>query len=180
MRQPSNIELEIEKKISAFLSSDLDLSDLELVGIQLFVKTHSTSTVRIYLDKQGGGITIGDIVRADRKIRTYLYAEGEGFGQYALEVSSPGLDRPLLKPAHFLEQIGHKIRISLSYPKDNQRNFQGILQSVEGDVLSLLIEETDQKQPVQKMETFSFEQIDKARLIPDIKIGMTSKGKKGA
>lgn len=174
MRRPLDVELKIEKEISPWLSG----SGYELVGIQVSVQAH-TSTVRIYLDKIEGGITIDDIAIASRKISACLDAQGMISGAYTLEVSSPGLDRPLLKPAHFFKQIGRQIRISLAYPKDNQRNFQGILHSVEGDVISLLIEATDQKQSVQKMETFSFEQIDKAKLIPDIKIGTAGKGKKG-
>lgn len=133
------------------------------------------STLRVFIEKEDG-LEIDDIVRTSRKIGAHLEVEGTLPGRYLLEVSSPGLDRLLFKPAHFLPQVGQKIQISLSYPKDNQKNFQGILQGVDGDEISLFIEKN--KHHPEKVETFSFEQIDKARLMPNIQTGKTGKGKK--
>ena len=177
MRRPLEIELKIEHGIIPILSSmSCDLMGMHLSAGKSKDAQHTTSILRVYIDKPGG-ILIADIARASRKIGTYLEVENIIPGRYTLEVSSPGLDRILFKPEHFSTQIGHKIRISLCYPQENQKNFQGILKSVEGDFVSLLIEESNPKQHA-KMQTFSFEQIDKARLVPDIKMGTASKGKK--
>lgn len=180
MRRPVELELRIENEIAPILSE----LGYEWVGVQLSKGKGEPGSpprtiVRVYLDKVGG-ITIDDIAIASRKMGAYFEVENIFPGHYVLEVSSPGLDRILFKPEHFLGQMGQKIQVSLSYPRDNQKNFQGILQSVENGEFSLVIEQKGKKQAnaPKRTEIFSFEQIDKARVIPDFKIGKAGNDKK--
>ncbi len=175
MRRPSEIENLIEPLFAG--------TDCELVGVTVSTGRSSgasggpQSTVKIFIDKPGG-VTIDDIVSVSRKMSAYLDVEGPLSGKYTLEVSSPGLDRVLFRPEHFVQQVGNKIQISLSYPQDNQKNFKGIVQKVEDDTVYLLLENKDKKQKIEKVEKFSFEQIDKARVIPNLTVGMIGKDKK--
>ena len=75
-----------------------------------------------------------------------------------LEVSSPGLDRPLTKLAHYERFVGEEVQLRVRVPVANQRNFKGVLKGVEGDVVVLQVGVGEQR--------FAFEDIDKARLVP--------------
>lgn len=81
-------------------------------------------------------------------------------GSYYLEVSSPGLDRPLVKPEHFVRFAGHKVRIRTKIPIDGRRNWTGELKGFEGDMVLLTIDGGQEA-------AFPLEQIARARLVPD-------------
>jgi len=165
MRQPS----EIEYCIAPLFNDTI----YELVGVHIGHSGkghHATSVVKVFIDKPGG-ITIGDITMMSRKISAYLDVEQKITNRYILEVSSPGLDRLLLKPEHFAQQLGNKLNISLVALKDNKRNIKGTLEKIEGNDIYLSIECDAQKEDNKHIEKLSFDEIDKARVIPQISFG---------
>ena len=82
--------------------------------------------VRLYLDAEAG-ITIDDCERVSRAVSELLDVEDPVAGRYTLEVSSPGLDRPLRTAAHFARFVGETVFVELVQPQDGRRRFQGAL-----------------------------------------------------
>lgn len=149
MRQHETLEKVIAPVVSGL--------GFDWVGMQ-YLPSGRRSLLRIYVDKPGG-ITIDECQRVSRQIEAALSVEPASPEDYILEVSSPGLDRLLFNPAQCHEQVGKLVNIRLKAPKDGQRNFKGRLQAVEGDQITILIDE--------KQMTFSFDEIDEARIVPE-------------
>ncbi len=153
MRQPSDLEL--------LLRPMLEATPYELVWVEVS-KGGVRTVVRVYIDGEDG-INIDDIAKASKQISAFLDVEAPNLGNYVLEVSSPGLDRPLMRPEHFPKQIGEKIRVQLLIAKDGQKKFTGFLKSCLDDGIELIVEGD--------VIELSFDDIDKARVVPDIRIG---------
>lgn len=117
------------------------LPTVEALGYELWACIYLTqgqqSILRIYIDSPKG-ITLADCERVSRQISALLDVEDPLLGRYNLEVSSPGLDRPLIKEKHFQRYVGYTVRVSTHTPIENQRKFKGLLQStgVAGIVLN--------------------------------------------
>ena len=127
----------------------------ELVGVEF--DAHQR-TLRVYLDSETG-VQVGDCSAVSHQLSGLLDVEDPIPGNYHLEVSSPGLDRPLFTPGHFDRFKGSLVRIQLVRPLDGRRRFKARLLGLEGDKVKLLDGETQFDVP--------FESIDKARLVPE-------------
>lgn len=112
--------------------------------------------LRVFVDKRGGAITLDDCVVVSNHLSKLLIVENVDYNR--LEVSSPGLDRPLKRKTDFVRFVGESIRIKLRIALEGQRNFVGILSEVEGETLILDIDG--------KRLQFELENLEKARLIP--------------
>ena len=100
-------------------------SDVELVALE----TPAAQTLRIYIDRPGG-VDLGLCEAVTAELRDLLE-------RYSLEVSSPGVDRPLTKPEHFRRFLGSRVRVRTSDPIDGRRNFTGTLQGADAEAVSL-------------------------------------------
>ncbi len=128
----------------------------ELLGIELNRNGHG-SILRVYIDKPDG-ITIDDCVTVSQQLTGMLDVEDPIKGQYELEVSSPGLDRPIFTIEQFRKYIGETIKLRL-YEKINERKrFTGVLISVENDMILINCENEDFEVPINM--------VDRARLVP--------------
>jgi ribosome maturation factor RimP len=108
-KEISSLESQIESRIAA-LDGDIELIALELLG---------RDNLRLFIDRPGGiGLEHCELVT--RELSDLL-------SDYALEVSSPGLDRPLTKPAHFERFLGETVKVKTREPIDGRRNFTGRL-----------------------------------------------------
>ncbi len=116
-------------------------------------------TLRIYIDGPAG-IDVDDCARVSRQVSALFDVEDPIPGHYTLEISSPGLDRPLARPADFTRFTGSMVKIKTALPVDGRRNFQGRLLGWDGERVSLEIDET--------RYDLAFENIEKARLVPEI------------
>lgn len=114
--------------------------------------------LRVFIDSPEG-VTIDDCTTVSNHL-TRLFAV-EDIDYDRLEVSSPGLDRPLKKEADFLRFAGQEAQIRLRLAVNGQRNFTGLLAGVEGGRLRLECDGTTQ--------VFELDQVDKARLVPNLK-----------
>jgi ribosome maturation factor RimP len=92
--------------------------------------------LRLYLDKEGGP-NVDDISRVSRALSDVLDAEDAVDGAYTLEVSSPGINRPLRRPEHFAHFVGKRIRVRTRDIVDGRRSFLGILDEVDEDRIIL-------------------------------------------
>ena len=131
---------------------------LELVGIE-FATSASGGLVRVYIDEPERGVGIEDCERASREISALLDVNDPVAGRYTLEVSSPGLERPLFTPAHFERFVGERAKINVNLPIDGRRRFHGTIAAIDGDRITI---EQD-GEPV----TLVHANIAKARLAPD-------------
>ena len=111
--------------------------------------------VRVFIDKQGG-ISVDDCARVSRHLTRVLTVENVGYDR--LEVSSPGLDRPLKKEEDFVRFAGHKARIKVRVPIGGQRNFVGVLREVRGGAVHLDVEG--------QLLSLELGNLEKARLVP--------------
>ena len=111
--------------------------------------------MRVFIDSPNG-ITVDDCAAVSNQLTRIFEVENIDYDR--LEVSSPGLDRPLKKAADFERFAGQDVQLRLRMPIANQRNFAGVLQGLKDGVVTL---ETE-KGPVE----VPFEEIEKARLVP--------------
>jgi ribosome maturation factor RimP len=100
----------------------------ELVDLE--IRTGGQGLLRIYIDQEKG-INLDDCESVSRQLSALLDVEDPMRGRYVLEVSSPGLNRPLRTPEHFQRYCDHVVRVKLNQSLDGQRNFKGRLLGVE-------------------------------------------------
>lgn len=112
--------------------------------------------LRLYLDKEGGP-KMDDLSRVSRQLSELLDAEDTIDGAYTLEVSSPGINRPLKKPAHFARFVGKRIRVRTRDLIDGRRSFLGILGQVVEDTVILSQEGKRYQIPISMIEKSNYE-----------------------
>ena len=113
----------------------------EIVDVE-YLKEGSSWFLRIYIDKPGG-ITIDDCEKTSRALELVLDEKDPIKTPYILEVSSPGLDRPLKKEADFKRAQGKLVDIKLYQPLDHKKEYQGILQELKDDQVTIVINEDE-------------------------------------
>lgn len=112
--------------------------------------------LRLYLDKEGGP-NMDDLSRVSRQLSELLDAQDTIDGAYTLEVSSPGINRPLKKPAHFARFVGKRIRVRTRDLVDGRRSFLGILGQVVEDSVILTQEGKRYQIPFSMIEKSNYE-----------------------
>ena len=116
---------EYEAKVEAFLLPVMEENGFELVDVE-YVKEAGTWYLRAYIDKPGG-FTVDDCEMVSRKLGDWLDKEDFIDESYILEVSSPGLGRPLKKEKDFKRSLGEQVEIRLYKAVDRQKEFVGAL-----------------------------------------------------
>jgi ribosome maturation factor RimP len=117
----------------------VEFAGMELVHLQMKHEPGGL-LLRVYIDKEGG-VTLDDCARISRQISVQLDIEDPIEERYTLEVSSPGLDRPLFSDRDFARFRGRKIRLSTHLPLDGRRNFQGCLEGIVDGSVRLTLED---------------------------------------
>jgi ribosome maturation factor RimP len=130
----------------------------ELVDVELHGRGPG-AVLRILLDK-AGGISLGDCQTVSRQMGTILDVEGLMAARYTLEVSSPGLDRKLVKPSDFERFAGRKAKFLLRNSEGGRRRFQGLLLGLEEGQIKVQMESGEGLR-------IAFEQIERANLVPE-------------
>jgi ribosome maturation factor RimP len=125
----------LEKKIETLLELKMQNSEIEVCNLE-YVKENNSWVLRIFIDKENG-VNLDDCEKTGYEISKYLDESGILEDSYILEVSSPGLNRVLIKEKDFKRFTGSKIRLQTIIPVENQRNFLGTLLSFEGNVLKI-------------------------------------------
>ena len=114
--------------------------------------------LRVFIDKDGG-VTVDDCEQVSRQVSAVLDVEDPIPGAYTLEVSSPGLDRPLRKEADFARFAGERVRLELVVPRDGRKRYTGILRGVEAGQVLIEVDGELHKLPLAE--------VAKTRLVPD-------------
>ncbi len=144
------------RALEALLEPAVSRLGYELVGVELHGRGRGL-VLRLYIDREGG-VSLDDCQRVSRQVSGLLDVEDPIPGPYTLEVSSPGLDRPLFKEAHFRRFAGRKVRIRTDVPLEGRRNFRGVLRGVRGGEVIVEVDGTEYALPM--------ERIEQARLVP--------------
>ena len=130
---------------------------MEIVDIELrHERSRGGRVLRLYLDKAGGP-TVDDLSRVSRQLSELLDSQDVVSGAYTLEVSSPGINRPLKRPEHFARYIGKRVRIRTRDLIGGKRSFLGILQDVAGESITVAQEGTRYDIPFAAIEKSNYE-----------------------
>jgi len=162
---------EIAERVGA--SSGLEVVEVEMRG------TGHRRTLRIVIDRpnaspdQAGGVTHEDCANVSRELSTILDVEEViSGGSYVLEVSSPGLDRKLLRPADYERFVGSLVKLKTRTPVDGSSYFEGRLQSFHEGRLTLEVGRTKKKpgavSDVSRKREIELANVEKANLVPEI------------
>ena len=149
----------IEEKIFDIVKPTIQAMGYELVGIE-YHASGKFSTLRIYVDIDRG-INLDDCEKVSKQVSDLLDIDDPITGQYSLEVSSPGLERPLFTMEHYHRFLGHDVKIKLYRAIEGRRKFNGTIFSVSdaNDMVELATE-------LGNVE-IDFKLIEKANLVPD-------------
>ena len=123
------------KEIEALVEPVLDEMGIELVELEYF-SGQGRRVLRIYADRPTG-ITLDDCAMVSREIGHLLDVSDLLQHRYVLEVSSPGLNRPLKKEKDFQRVVGQRIKVQTTVPLKGRRNFSGVLKSVQNGMLEI-------------------------------------------
>ena len=113
----------------------------ELLGIE-YISAGNHSVLRLFIDHEKG-IDVDDCAEVSRQVSAILDVEDPISTEYSLEVSSPGMDRPLFDKEHFEAVIGETITVKLSIPLNGRRKFKGPLVAIENDTLIVTVDGID-------------------------------------
>lgn len=132
---------EIEQHCTELVTPIIKAGDFELVDVE-YVKEGADFYLRVYADKPGG-ITIDDCVSISRALEERLDAEDRIKEAYILEVSSPGLTRPLKKEKDFARSIGKLVDVKLYRQVNNSKELTGVLMAYNEEEVQLMLDDGD-------------------------------------
>ncbi len=160
---------QVSDKLTRLLEPVVTGLGYEMVGIEWSADTRGRRILRVYIDTEDG-VTVDDCEKVSHQIGALLDVENLVSGTYMLEISSPGLDRPLFSLEHFQRFTGSAVRLQLFQPYAGQRRFRGIIEGVTDDTVLV-------RTPDGEVVPLPFELIEKARLVPDYKAIMKGKSR---
>ena len=132
----------LEQNLQEMLQGTVEDLGCELWGIEC-QRAGRFMTVRLFIDKEGG-VTVDDCADVSRQVSAILDVEDPIADKYNLEVSSPGLDRPLFTLPQFERYIGQDIAVHLRIPVMERRKWQGKLDRIENDMVTLIVDGQEQ------------------------------------
>ena len=132
----------LEQNLQEMLQGAVEDLGCELWGIEC-QRAGRFMTVRLFIDKEGG-VTVDDCADVSRQVSAILDVEDPIADKYNLEVSSPGLDRPLFTLPQFERYIGQDIAVHLRIPVVERRKWQGKLERIENDMVTLIVDGQEQ------------------------------------
>jgi ribosome maturation factor RimP len=156
-------------QIAGLLSPTVEALGLELIGIE-YLPSPGGALLRIYIDvpeadaSNGRLVGIEDCESVSREVSAQLDVEDPISSHYTLEVSSPGVDRPLFTAAHFARFAGEEAKVTLKLPQDGRRRLQGRIAAVDGDTVRMDVEGVGGQRV---MVDVAIGNVEKARLVPD-------------
>ncbi|HPF74058.1 MAG: ribosome maturation factor RimP [Rhodanobacteraceae bacterium] len=155
---------------------------LELLGVEWHPAAEH-SLLRLYIDVAPGGdgveegprgVTVEDCEAVSREVEAVLDINDPIPGRYQLEVSSPGIDRPLFSAEQFARHVGETVKLQLRLPIEGRRRFQGRIHTVDVEEQRIVLD-------VEEGELIlSHDSIEKARIVPDlVALGLAPQPKRG-
>lgn len=159
--------MSVHDDLSLLIRPAIEAMGYEFVGLE-YLSNPKNRLVRIYIDREPEGISVDDCADVSREVSALLDVEDPVSGHYSLEVSSPGVERPLFEPAHYRQFVGERARVHLYAPvdagqdggQDKRRKLTGTI--VEADDDRVVIEVDGENIAV------AFDDIRRANLKPDM------------
>lgn len=148
---------QLERKLTEMLIAPVEALGFELVGVE-FVRAGKHSILRVFIDHEDG-IDVDNCADASHQISAVLDVEDIITAEYNLEVSSPGMDRPLFNSAHYALVVGETITVKLSIPQNGRRNFKGLLLKCENDTILIKVDNDE--------FSLAIANIEKGNLVPN-------------
>ena len=127
--------------VTELIDTTIQSLGLDLWGVEL-LQQGKYSLLRIYIEREEG-VTIEDCEKVSRQVSALLDVEDPIAGEYTLEVSSPGMDRPLFSIEHYSKYVGSEVDLKLRRPVDGRRKFKGQIIKVSGGIVGLLVESSE-------------------------------------
>ena len=146
----------LDARLTDLLKPSVEMLGFELLGVEL-----NSGVVRLYIDCDAG-VTVDNCADVSRQVGAVLDVEDPIAGNYTLEVSSPGVDRPLFTEADFERFVGHRVKLQLNTPRpeDGRRRFDGVLKAF-SDGAVLVADDDDE-------HLLAVGDIGKARLVGEV------------
>ncbi|MCT4655543.1 MAG: ribosome maturation factor RimP [Cohaesibacter sp.] len=135
----------LEARVAQIVEPVIDDLGFDLVRVR--ITGTNGCTVQIMAERPDGSMNIEGCESISRAVSPVLDVEDPVDREYHLEVSSPGIDRPLVRKRDFTAWIGHEIKLELSVGIDGRRRFRGMIEAVEGDELLLALPDAPADQP---------------------------------
>ena len=151
---------ELAARIGEAIRPLVEAMGFELVRVKLMGSRRKT--LQIMAERPDGTMTVDDCAELSNAVSALLDVEDLVAGEYSLEMSSPGIDRPLVRPLDFERYQGHLARIKLDFPLDGRKRFVGIIAGLEGDAVIIDLKEAS---PEHRRVTLPLDQIDEAKLV---------------
>jgi len=129
----------------------------EYWGIEFRSQGHH-SLLRVFIDDAENGIGVDDCEKVSRQVSGVMDVEDPIQTEYTLEISSPGMDRPLFRPEQYEAFAGHQVQLKLRMAFEGRRKFQGLIKGVEGDDIVIVVDDHEYLLP--------FDSIEKANIVP--------------
>jgi ribosome maturation factor RimP len=149
------------------------------MGYRLVRVKISGPTLQVMAERPDGSFTIDDCERVSRQLSPALDVADVMPGHYNLEVSSPGIDRPLVRAVDFARWSGHEAKIELRAPKDGRKRFRGRLEGIDGETVRVSLDPASGGE--REIVALAFDDIADAKLaLTDALIAMTKKQTPGA
>ncbi len=152
-----------EENVTELLKPVVESMGFEWVGVE-YHHNSVNAILRIYVDRPEGGIDMDGVVAVTEAVNPILDVEDPINAPYTLEVSSPGLDRPLFSFADFVRFTGETAKVQLHAPVGNRRRFEGVIESTD-EAAQRITFAVQQGRAVEAVEV-DFANVDKARLVP--------------
>ncbi|MCR6652266.1 MAG: ribosome maturation factor RimP [Cellvibrionaceae bacterium] len=146
----------IQERLTEMFEPVASALGCELWGVE-YMAQGRRALLRVYIDKEEG-IGVEDCERVSRQVSSVLDVEDPIQSEYTLEVSSPGMDRPLFKLKQFEASVGEVLAVRLRLPFEGRRKFTGLLKGVENEEIVLEVDNEEYVLP--------YESIDKANIVP--------------
>lgn len=116
---------EVERRVLELIEPEAEAVGLEIVRVNLTGGRHPT--LQVMAERPDGSMDVEDCARLSRRVSPLLDEQDPVVGQYTLEVSSPGIDRPLTRAGDFAKWVGHEVRVEIGVPVDGRRRFHGFI-----------------------------------------------------
>jgi ribosome maturation factor RimP len=146
------------EELTRLLEPTIEQLGYELADLELKLAGRD-SLVRVFIDKPEG-VGLEDCETVSRQVSAVLDVEDPVPGHYVLEVSSPGLDRKLTKPAHYGRYVGDEVRVQLRFPIEGRRKFRGRLTAASEETIQIDVDGQLHELPIASIDT--------ARLVPSL------------
>ncbi len=146
----------IQERLTEMFEPVASALGCELWGVE-YMAQGRRALLRVYIDKEGG-IGVDDCEKVSRQVSSVLDVEDPIQSEYTLEVSSPGMDRPLFKLEQFESSVGETVAVRLRLPFEGRRKFTGLLKGIENEEIVLEVDNEEYVLP--------YELVDKANIVP--------------